>query len=78
MLVVGTRRVHGPRLTVQTEGAIAEVLMRDPRLGPRNAATLAHIVSAIMFLSMAATLNISRSVTRSSPRSQSRSTFSCP
>lgn len=49
-------------LTVQTEEAIADVLTRDPRVEPRNAATLARIVSAIMFLSMAATLNISRSV----------------
>ncbi|CAN7324352.1 helix-turn-helix domain containing protein [Arthrobacter sp. LjRoot78] len=49
-------------LTVQTEEAIADVLTRDPRIEPRNAARLAHIVSAIMFLSMAATINISRSV----------------
>lgn len=49
-------------LTVQTEEAIADVLTRDPRVEPGNAATLAHVVSAIMFLSMAATINISRSV----------------
>ena len=49
-------------LTVQTEEAIADVLTRDPRIEPRNAARLAHIVSAIMFLSMAATINVSRSV----------------
>jgi AcrR family transcriptional regulator len=49
-------------LSVRTERAIADVLTRDLRVGPRNAATLAHIVSAIMFLSMAATINISRSV----------------
>jgi TetR/AcrR family transcriptional regulator len=49
-------------LSVRTEGAIADVLTRDPGVEPRNAATLAHIVSAIMFLSMAATINISRSV----------------
>lgn len=49
-------------LTVQTEEAIADVLTRDPRVEPRNAARLAHIVSAIMLLSMAATINISRSV----------------
>jgi AcrR family transcriptional regulator len=49
-------------LTVQTEEAIAEVLQRDPRVEPENAAKLAHIVSAIMFLSMAATINISASV----------------
>ncbi|MGF4046223.1 TetR/AcrR family transcriptional regulator [Paenarthrobacter nitroguajacolicus] len=49
-------------LSVRTEAAIVDVLMRDPRLEHRNAATLAHIVSAIMFLSMAATINISKSV----------------
>jgi AcrR family transcriptional regulator len=49
-------------LTVQTEEAIADVLTRDPRIEPQNAATLAHIVSAVMFVSMAATINISRSV----------------
>ena len=49
-------------LTVQTEEAIATVLQRDGRTTPGQAATLAHIVSAIMFLSMAATVNIARSV----------------
>jgi TetR/AcrR family transcriptional regulator len=49
-------------LTVQTEEAIATVLQRDQRVSPGDAATLAHIVSAIMFLSMAATINIARSV----------------
>ena len=49
-------------LTVQTEEAIAAVLRRDERASPGDAATLAHIVSAIMFLSMAATINIARSV----------------
>lgn len=49
-------------LTIQTEEAIAAVLRRDDRVGAPDAAALAHIVSAIMFLSMAATANISRSV----------------
>ncbi|WP_309108360.1 TetR/AcrR family transcriptional regulator [Arthrobacter sp.] len=49
-------------LTVQTEEAIAGVLGRDPRVEPGDAAKLAHIVSAIMFVSMAATINISSSV----------------
>ena len=49
-------------LTIQTEEAIAAVLRRDDRVGAADAATLAHIVSAIMFLSMAATVNLSRSV----------------
>lgn len=49
-------------LTIQTEEAIAAVLRRDDRVGAADAATLAHIVSAIMFLSMAATVNLSRSL----------------
>lgn len=49
-------------LTIQTEEAIAAVLRRDDRVGAPDAAALAHIVSAIMFLSMAATANVSRSV----------------
>lgn len=49
-------------LTIQTEEAIAAVLRRDDRVGAADSATLAHIVSAIMFLSMAATVNLSRSV----------------
>jgi AcrR family transcriptional regulator len=44
-------------LTVQTENAIAEVLQRDERISSGDAATLAHIVSAIMFVAMAATIN---------------------
>ncbi|WP_112247598.1 TetR/AcrR family transcriptional regulator [Kribbella monticola] len=44
-------------LTVQTETAIAEVLQRNQRITSNDAATLAHIISAIMFVSMAATIN---------------------
>ncbi|MFC0627836.1 TetR/AcrR family transcriptional regulator [Kribbella deserti] len=49
-------------MTVQTEKAIAEVLQRDERVSADDAATLAHIVSAIMFVSMAATINIAKPV----------------
>jgi AcrR family transcriptional regulator len=49
-------------LTVQTEQAIAEVLGRDPRGEAGHAARLAHLVSSVMFISMAATINISASV----------------
>ncbi|WP_457962211.1 TetR/AcrR family transcriptional regulator [Arthrobacter sp. D1-29] len=49
-------------LTVQTEEAIAEVLRRDPRVEAGHAAKLAHLVAAVMFISMAATINISASV----------------
>jgi hypothetical protein len=37
-------------------------VQRDRRIDPGTAATLAHIVSAIMFISMAATINIDHSV----------------
>jgi AcrR family transcriptional regulator len=49
-------------LTVQTEEAIAAVLRRDGRSTAQEAATRAHIVSAIMFISMAATINIASPV----------------
>ena len=49
-------------LTVRTEEAVATVLGRDRRTSPEDAATLAHVVSAIMFVSMAATVNIALSV----------------
>jgi len=48
-------------LTAQTEEAIATVLQRDRRITPDSARTLAHIISAIMFLSLAATVNVGRS-----------------
>ena len=55
---------HGDalNLTVQTEKAIADVLQRDDRIHSDDAATLAHIVSAIMFVSMAATINVANPV----------------
>jgi len=49
-------------LTVQTEEAIAEVIRRDERFSAGDVAALAHIVSAIMFLSMAATINRTASI----------------
>lgn len=49
-------------LTIQTEEAIADVLRRDERIGANDATTRARIVSAIMFLSMAATLNVGLTV----------------
>jgi len=44
-------------LTAQTEEAVADALERTQRAERAEAATLAHIVSAIMFVSMAATVN---------------------
>ncbi|UPZ33839.1 TetR/AcrR family transcriptional regulator [Streptomyces sp. LRE541] len=49
-------------IVVQTEEAIAAVLRRDEGGAEGDAATLAHIVSAVMFLSMAASVNIALSV----------------
>ncbi|WP_328522790.1 TetR/AcrR family transcriptional regulator [Kribbella sp. NBC_00359] len=49
-------------LTVQTEEAITAVLRRDGRTSPQDAAARAHIVSAIMFISMAATINAANPV----------------
>ncbi|MFL4472650.1 TetR/AcrR family transcriptional regulator [Paeniglutamicibacter sp. MACA_103] len=49
-------------LTLQTEEAIAAVLRRDPRIEPGDAATIAHIISAIMFLAMAAPHHVGSTV----------------
>ena len=49
-------------IVAQTEEAVAAVLRRDEQVGDGDAATLAHIVSAVMFLSMAASVNIALSV----------------
>ncbi|MEY9838003.1 TetR/AcrR family transcriptional regulator [Streptacidiphilus sp. EB103A] len=55
---------HSEALTIvaQTEQAIAAVLRRDERVTEGDAATLAHIVSAVTFLSTAASVNIALSV----------------
>jgi AcrR family transcriptional regulator len=55
---------HGEALAIagQTEEAIAAVLRRDKRIGDADAPTLARVVSSVMFLSMAASLNIAQSV----------------
>lgn len=49
-------------LTVKTEEAVAAVLCRDSRISPDEAAALAQIVSAIMFISMAAAFNAAKTV----------------
>ncbi|TDD69698.1 TetR family transcriptional regulator [Jiangella aurantiaca] len=49
-------------IVAQTEEAVAAVLRRDERVGEGDAATLARIVSAVMFLGMAASVNIASSV----------------
>ena len=49
-------------LAAGTEAAIAAVLEREARTTADSAARLAHVISAIMFLSMAASTNVSRTV----------------
>jgi TetR/AcrR family transcriptional regulator len=49
-------------LSFQTEEAVAVVLQRDQRIDSTEAATLARIISAIMFLTMAATVNARKTV----------------
>ncbi|MGH8893204.1 MAG: TetR/AcrR family transcriptional regulator [Actinomycetes bacterium] len=55
---------HGQALAIvaQTEEAITAVLRRDERVGEGDAATLARVVSGVMFLSMAASVNVAWSV----------------
>ena len=55
---------HGEALAIaaHTEEAITAVLRRDERTGDSDAATLARVVSSVMFLSMAASLNAALSV----------------
>lgn len=49
-------------LTLQTELEVAAVVRRDGHISFEDAAALAQIASAVMFLSMAATVNANRSV----------------
>ncbi|WP_113718155.1 TetR/AcrR family transcriptional regulator [Arthrobacter dokdonensis] len=49
-------------LSLQTEEAVAVVLQRDQRIDSTAASTLAHIISAIMFLAMSATGNATKTV----------------
>ena len=57
-----SRHAEALAIVVQTEEAVAAVLGRDDRIGTAEAATLARVVSAIMFLAMAATVNVGLSV----------------
>jgi TetR/AcrR family transcriptional regulator len=49
-------------MTMKTEAAVAKVLARDERIDAGDAAVLAQIISAIMFVSMAATINAAHSI----------------
>ena len=55
---------HGEALAIvaQTEEVITAVLRRDKRVGDGDAATLARVVSSVMFLSMAASVYVAWSV----------------
>lgn len=55
---------HREALTItgQTEQAVAAVLCRDARVSEADAATTARVVSAVMFLAMAASVNVAASV----------------
>jgi TetR/AcrR family transcriptional regulator len=47
-------------LTIKTEQAVAAVLGRDSRISAEDAVTMAQTISAIMFVSMAATINAAK------------------
>ncbi|GJF25060.1 MULTISPECIES: helix-turn-helix domain-containing protein [Streptomyces] len=55
---------HGEALAItgRTEQAVAAVLRRNARVGEADAATAARVVSAVMFLAMAASVNVAASV----------------
>jgi len=48
-------------IAAQTEEAITAVLRRDERIGADDAATLARVVSAVMFMGMASSLTVALS-----------------
>jgi hypothetical protein len=55
---------HAEALTIvaQTEEAVAAVLRRDQRVKDSDALTLARVVSGVMFLSTAMSLNVTWSI----------------
>ncbi|MEV4668363.1 TetR/AcrR family transcriptional regulator [Microbacterium sp. LWO12-1.2] len=50
------------RIVAETEEAAAAILHRDPAIAEDDAASLARIVSAIMFLTMGASINVGLSI----------------
>jgi AcrR family transcriptional regulator len=56
------RHAEALSIVAQTEEAIAAVLGRHELVSPGDAATTAHVVTAIMFLSMAASVNAAASI----------------
>lgn len=55
------RHAEALEIVAQTQEALAVVLGRHERIGESEATTLAGVVSAIMFLAMAASINAQRS-----------------
>lgn len=49
-------------ITGRTEGAVAAVLRRDAQVREADEATTARVVSTVMFLAMAAGVNVAASV----------------
>lgn len=49
-------------LTVRTEGAIAAVLVRDGVAADAEAAVLAHVVSAVMFIALSTPANVAKTI----------------
>lgn len=50
------------RIVAEAEAAMAQAFLRDSNITPAHAATLARMVSAVMFLTMAASVNTALSV----------------
>lgn len=50
------------RIVGDTENALADILRRDPTIDDNRAAALARIVSAVMFVTMAASVNAEASI----------------
>ncbi|MBV1778059.1 TetR/AcrR family transcriptional regulator [Paeniglutamicibacter sp. ABSL32-1] len=55
------RHAEALEIVAQTQEALAAVLGRHERIGESEATTLAGVVSAVMFLAMAASINAQRS-----------------
>lgn len=56
------RHVEALAIVAETEAAFTEILERPPTASRRDAAALARVVSAVMYLSMAASANIDTGV----------------
>ncbi len=56
------RHAEALAIVAQTEEAIGAVLRRDTRINNSDAATLARVVSSVMFLSTAMSLNVTWSI----------------